>query len=205
MLLGCCHCGEDPSESIPPSESTQSGSGSAPDFTYGECDCAAVPKTWELIWPTMDSNAPCQIAAGTYELIRQGSKTFPGSAFGGCTWESAALAPRMKVISSVWTCEAWPTAPPAFRVFVIPSVFITHLRLLVSYSVWTPSGFGSYIDYNTSYANTLASPPSSPCIHNGVLTTGGSPNTWPNQTDVTFPYTFINLPTPGTITLRPKL
>lgn len=56
MLLGCCHCGEEPSESIPPSESGSippSGDGSnsvldlsARDLECGDCD--AVPYRWRV-------------------------------------------------------------------------------------------------------------------------------------------------------------
>ena len=164
---------------------------------------AAVPKTWQVVWPAMNANAPCPIAAGTYDLAYAGVKTFPGAAYEGCTWESASLGPRMRVTGGAWNCQTWTTAPPAFRVFVIPSVFITHIELLVSFSVWTDSFPARYLDHVVSYANTSAS--SSPCIHNGALTVGGSPNTWPNKTDTTFPFTFINLPVASTITLKPKI
>lgn len=204
MMIGCCHCGEDPpSESIPPSDSTPSGSGSTPDYTYGECDCAAVPRIWELIWPTMDANATCPIAAGTYELTKTVNKTVPGGTPSTyCNWESAAIAPRMKVITGAWVCETW--TPPAFRLMVAPSLWSNHVTLFVTHSVWLPSGFGgAYTDYYTRYDNTSGS--SSACIHNGVLTTGGSSIVWPNVTDVTFPYTNIAMPAPATITIRPKL
>ena len=171
------------------------------------CNCAAVPKTWQVVWPAMNANAPCPIAAGTYDLAYAGVKTFPGAAYGGCTWESASLGPRMKVTGGAWNCQTWTTAPPAFRIFVIPSVFINHLELLVSFSVWDDSGFPGYRDYSVSYANTTQypSPPSSPCIQNGALTVGGDPGKWPNKTDTMWPFTFINLPVASTITLKPKI
>lgn len=202
MLLGCCHCGETPSESFPPSASA-SDSGSAPDFTYGICDCAAVPKIWEVIWPAMNSNAACPIAAGTYELNKTADKTVPGGTPSTyCNWESTTIAPRMKVITGAWACETW--TPPAFRIMVAPTLWGTSFRLFVTHSVWLPSGFGgSYTDYYTQYSN--ASGTSSGCIHNGVLTTGGSSIVWPNVTDTTFPYTYISMPLPATITIRPKL
>ena len=207
MLIGCCHCGQEPpSESRSASQSVSqsaSQSGSAPNYTYGICNCAAVPKTWQVVWPAMNANAPCPIAAGTYDLAYAGLKTFPGTAYGGCTWESASLGPRMKVTGGAWNCQTWTTAPPAFRVFVIPSVFMDHIELLVSFSVWTDGFGGRYLDHVVRYANTSAS--SSPCIHNGALTVGGSPDTWPNKTDTTFPFTFINLPVASTITLKPKI
>ena len=200
MLLGCCHCGSPPSESTPPSTST---SASAPDYTYGICNCAAVPKTWQITWPTMNVNAPCPIAAGTYDLAYAGVKNYPEAAYGGCTWESGSLGPRMKVTAGAWNCQTWAAAPPVFRLFVIPSIWINHLTLIVSYSVWTDGFGGRYLDYNTTYANTSLT--SSPCLHNGALTVGGSPNTWPNKTDTIFPFTFINLPAASTVTLSPKL
>jgi hypothetical protein len=202
MLLGCCHCGETPSESFPPSDSA-SDSGSAPDFTYGICDCAAVPKIWEVVWPAMDANAVCPIAAGTYELIKTADKTVPGGTPSTyCNWESTTIAPRMKVITGAWACETW--TPPAFRIMVAPSIWSNHLKLFVFYSVWVPSGFGgSYQDSFTTYQNDSGS--SSPCIHNGAMTLGGSTVLWPNKTDVTFPYTSIAMPAPATITIRPKL
>lgn len=204
MLLGCCHCGvEPPSESLSLSQSQSLGDSSVPDYTYGICDCAAVPKIWEVIWPAMNINAACPIPAGTYELNKTVDKTVPGgtpSVY--CNWESAYIAPRMRVISGAWVCQSW--TPPAFRIMVAPTLWGTSLRLFVTYSVWLPSGFGGlYQDYYTNYSN--ASGISSGCIHNGVLTTGGSSISWPNVTDVTFPYTYITIPTPGTITIRPKL
>lgn len=203
MLLGCCHCGQTPpSESTPPSTST-STSASAPDYTYGICNCAAVPKTWQITWPTMNVNAPCPIAAGTYDLTYAGVKNFPGAAFEGCTWESGSLGPRMKVTAGAWNCQTWAAAPPVFRLFVIPSIWINHLELVVSYSVWTDGFGGRYLDHNITYANTSLT--SSPCLHNGALTVGGSPDTWPNKTDTIFPFTFINLPVASTVTLSPKL
>lgn len=207
MLLGCCHCGEQPSDSFPPSESVPSDSvsdsGSAPDFTYGECDCAAVPKIWEVVWPAMNANAACPIPAGTYQLNKTVNKTVPGGTSSlYCNWESSYIAPRMRVITGAWVCQSW--TPPAFRIMVAPTLWGTSLRLFVTHSVWLPSGFGgAYTDYFTQYSN--ASGTSSPCIHNGVLTTGGSSIIWPNVTDVTFPYTYIAMPAPSTVTIRPKL
>lgn len=88
MLIGCCHCGEEPpSESIPPSESTPSASESTPSASdsgpsYSEISsscislfgCAAIPRrlTWTVPVSTgnWDGNPDCLCAPydGTHTL-----------------------------------------------------------------------------------------------------------------------------------------
>ena len=203
MLIGCCHCESEsipPSESVPPSESiaseSQSESGSTANYSYGICGCVAVPVAWEVVWPTMDANAVCPILGGTYELTKVASETV-----GGCTWKSNDLEQRMRVVAGAWTCDDGTRTK--FRLQVNPGLFLPiRIQLDVRFVIFEPAGFGSaYVNKSVQYSTADGVG----CLHNGVLTNGGSTGNWPNVTDVTFPWTYITMPVPSTVTIRPKL
>lgn len=201
MLLGCCHCGESVSDSQSDSQSdsastANSDSASTANYKYGACGCVAVPVAWEVIWPTMDANAACPTLPGTYELTRTTSETA-----GGCTWKCAELESRMKPVGGVWTCDNGTRS--AFRIQVNPGLFSPiRIELEIRFVVWGPSGFGSaYVNKFVRYGTADGVG----CLQNGAMTYGGSNIDWPNVTDATFPYTFITLPAPADVTIRPKL
>jgi hypothetical protein len=88
MLLGCCHCGETPSESIPPSVSeSQSESGSNPPPTTtgcSECTGGVAPLRYKLSVSTTSTNLCAQNYIGDYILSLDQSG-------GTCFWKSAEL------------------------------------------------------------------------------------------------------------------
>lgn len=183
-----------PSESAPSSESEpSSGFGSAPDYEYGTCGCIAVPITWEVVWPTMDGDAACPIPAGTYELDRVENEPPLG-----CTWKGGGVEHRMKPIAGVWTCDSGTR-----QMFRIQVDGLNVISLNVYFVSWGPSGLGT-----EAYGNRVVNYAAGSgiiCIHNGVLSTGGSDVIWPDKTDVTIPYATITMPVPSTVTIRPKL
>lgn len=206
MLIGCCHCGptlDPPSESIP-SDSSQSQdpsvSASTSHYDYGACGCTAVPITWEIVWPAMHADAACPIDAGVYELHRTIDKGVPGGSLVACNWE-AGLQRRMKIDGGVWTCTNGTI--PLFRIMVNPTAFApSRINLWVAYAVWKSTGLGvGYVETQTNYQTATGIN----CIHNGAMSSGGSSVTWPNKTDVVLPPTYVAMPLPSTISIRPKL
>ena len=88
MLIGCCHCGEEPSESQSASQSgSQSASGSAPiPTTTGCANCTGgvAPLRYKLSISTTSTTLCAQNYTGDYILsIAQSGAT--------CFWKSAEL------------------------------------------------------------------------------------------------------------------
>jgi len=204
MLIGCCHCDghkdppPPPSESVPPSESQSASSAGSNNYAYGICGCAVVPLVWEVVWPEMDVNAACPFAAGIYEL-----PLLPGD----CAWEGGPRGYRMQPVAGVWQCTSGivpgnvPLSRSFFRLTANDPGGIINLR--VQFGGWGPSGLGleSYISRSVNYAG----PAGGPCIMNGALTSGGISNQWHDNRDTTFPYTYVPMPLPASITIRPKV
>ena len=201
MLIGCCHC---ESDSIPPSESivseSQSESGSN-NFLYGICGCVAVPLVWEVIWPAMDANAACPFAAGIYDL-----SLLPGD----CVWEGGPRGYRMEPVAGAWQCTSGvvpgnvPLSRSFFRLTVNdPPGVSAKINLRVQFGTWGPTGLGqqNFLSQSVIYSG----PSGFPCIINGAMSTGGTNGVWHNNGDTTFPYTYVNMPLPSAITIRPKL
>lgn len=87
MLLGCCHCGEEPSESIPPSESGSSASVEPDPPTTtgcGSCTGGVAPIRYKLSVSTTSTNLCAQNYKGDYILtLSQTGAT--------CFWKSSEL------------------------------------------------------------------------------------------------------------------
>jgi hypothetical protein len=97
MLLGCCHCGEEPpSESIPPSESTpsesQSQSQSSGIPTTGACTdlcLSGIAPTRYLLTVSTTSILPCDaLYVGTFLM-------HIGASGGACGWSTTQRAVRV--------------------------------------------------------------------------------------------------------------
>lgn len=85
MLLGCCHCGEEPpSDSVPPSDSGSSNSVDTPPTTTGCGNCVGgvAPLRYKLSVSTTSTNLCAQNYIGDYILsLDQSGAT--------CFWKSA--------------------------------------------------------------------------------------------------------------------
>jgi hypothetical protein len=115
MLLGCCHCGDEPpsesdsippSESTPPSESASDSDQSESDSSYSESivdidcvnifGCEAVPRflRWEVEVTKPADACPCAyMTGGTFKLEFYDCTTFMPSGVRALRYASAELMP----------------------------------------------------------------------------------------------------------------
>jgi hypothetical protein len=91
MLIGCCHCGETPSESTPPSESSNPPSESVSSDSYSDVansciedwGCAAIPRRLKVTisydFNYINQRCHCSMFAGTFFLNYHNCYYIPGS------------------------------------------------------------------------------------------------------------------------------
>ena len=165
MLLGCCHCGETPSESIPPSASaSNSASGSASDSasasnaistTLALCEpCVAVPRRFSVSlsgWTGL--YAPhatcCNGINGSYTITLDSNFfNYSGggvSYFGGCQfWKSSDKCTNQNsTILVAPSCARHATRPLIEMVSILKTISSTNMRFALTVWTITPGGFGS--------------------------------------------------------------
>jgi len=163
MLLGCCHCGETPSESTPPSVSeSQSQSGSIDSFTSNEisttpalCEpCVAVPRRFSVSlsgWTGL--YAPhatcCNGINGSYAIaIDSNFSNYSGggvSYFGGCQfWKSSDKCTNQNsTILVAPSCARHATRPLIEMVSILKTISSTNMRFALTVWTITPGPFGS--------------------------------------------------------------
>jgi hypothetical protein len=126
MLIGCCHCGETPSESTPPSESSNPPSESLPPSESVSSDsysdvtnsciedwgCAAIPRrlkvTISFDYSYINQYCHCAMFAGTFFLNYHNCYYIPASGFLGSHIKLVYLtAERAPVFSSLALNECY--------------------------------------------------------------------------------------------------
>jgi hypothetical protein len=162
MLLGCCHCGQEPSESVPPSESippsasaSTSVSASNPiSTTLALCEpCIAVPKKFSVTlsgWSGLFAahNACCSEINGTYTIAIDDIANYSGGGvnyFGSCQfWKSADKCTNQNSATTVApTCDPHATRPLIEMVSILKTISSTTMRYALTVWTITPGGFGS--------------------------------------------------------------
>ena len=183
MLLGCCHCGETPSESTPPSESSHPPSESVPSISEEPIserplvcgDCDAVPYRWKVtlagwtFFPGKPTHATCcQARNGAYVLsAHTGAFGFNINGLGYASfcriWKTAELA------------KNHAASPPSCANVAGTPLIAMGLRGLgptvtvIDLSVYTPAGF-------TGLFHSFSVQGSGQCFYSGSLaySSGGS-------------------------------
>lgn len=181
MLLGCCHCGEEPpSESIPPSESTppsesvsESDGISIRGIDCGDCD--AVPFRWKVTLSGWEAN-PLLPLHQTCCLTRNGVFYFNAQTTGL----------NLLIINGVLGtsyCRVWSTSersknqaasPPSCADSSSPwmamGIRVSAGVTVMGWSIYTPVGFGSEThSFQASGAGV--------CFQTGLLTYNSSAST----------------------------
>lgn len=140
MLLGCCHCGEEPSESIPPSDSFPShdnqsdSTGSSSSDSFGTAGCNAcngnvMPVRYKIATSKIAGSlfAGCNTEytgnftvyhtpAGLSPLASAGIPPFPNIGGTDCRFYSTELALKFR------TATCLPSANPSGRRFTLAIV-----------------------------------------------------------------------------------
>lgn len=159
MMLGCCHCGEEPSESIPPSES-QSQSDSVDSVAGNEVStdisfcqpCVAVPKRFNVTlsgWAGLyAAHASCCSAInGTYSIAMDALANYSGGGvnyYGGCNyWKSSQKCTNQNsATGTAPSCAAHATRPLIEMVSILKTISSTNMRFALTVWTITPGGFG---------------------------------------------------------------
>lgn len=164
MLLGCCHCGEQVSESVPPSESnsesmpSHSVSDSVLDnqFSVGisYCNpCVAVPRNFTVTLSGWGSPYPSHLSCcgsinGSYSISADSLSNYTGGGvtyFGGCNyWRSSEKCRNHNSATNVApSCARHATRPLIELVSILKTNSSVNMRYALT--VWSivPGGFGS--------------------------------------------------------------
>lgn len=158
MMLGCCHCGEEPSESVPsdsvPSDSViDSAAQESFSVGFSFCQpCVAVPRNflvtlsgWSGLYPAHSSC--CGSINGSYAISADALANYTGGGvtyFGGCNyWRSAEKCRDHNSATGVSpTCALHATRPLIELVSIMKTIGSVNMRYALT--VWSivPGGFG---------------------------------------------------------------
>jgi hypothetical protein len=148
MLLGCCHCGETPSESFPPSDSqsqslseTINGSSSG---SYIACDvCLGGVSPARLKATIMYSGTGTLPCCATYQQTDY--TLYP---IVGCDYGSAEKPGNMFQFATPPRCDEWLGTDP-YRVIL---QFVNPLLMRLTYSFYNAGSF-SQLRYEKTFAS----------------------------------------------------
>jgi hypothetical protein len=151
MLLGCCHCGEEPpSESTPPSSSVGSES---IDNVFSPCvPCTAVPRRFSVSlsgWSGLFAahNACCGSINGAYTISEHPLANYTGAVtyYIGCNaWKSDVKCKNQNSATGTTPdCLPHETRPLVEMVSVMKTFGSTSMRYALTVWTITPGGFGS--------------------------------------------------------------
>ena len=157
MLLGCCHCGETPSESTPPSQSdsgSASSGASIETLICGVCQDSVAPRFITLNFTYSGTTGVCcsVYSAGAYSMeYDAGLSLSTGQTCGA--WKSSALAKQ--VGTSPATCNPIFGSPSLCYFFFTQSfvgtnkyanVWIRFRTFTIHYQTPTALGESEYFD-----------------------------------------------------------
>jgi hypothetical protein len=197
MLLGCCHCGETPSESTPPSVSqSQSQSQSVPSVSESPIserplvcgDCDAVPYRWKVTltgWGAAGSfptHATCCGNRNASFIVSQHVGAFP-YLIGGLNvtnfcriWKSAEFAKNHTASPPICTDLAPPLIAMGLRGSGL-SATVIDLSVYTAFTGFTPIGIHGFTRQSAGqcfYSGTLNYDPgsssSNPRCSHGTVT-----------------------------------
>jgi hypothetical protein len=154
MLLGCCHCGQTPSESTPPSQSqSQSVRPQSIDEIFSPCaPCTAVPRRFTASlsgWSGLFAahNACCGSINGTYTISEHPLANYTGAVvhYIGCTaWKSDTKCTNQNTATGTPpSCLPHATRPLVEMVSCMKTIGSTSMRYALTVWTITPGGFGS--------------------------------------------------------------
>jgi hypothetical protein len=160
MLLGCCHCGEEPPSESTPSESGSASASSLDSFASNEIStdlslcvpCLAVPRSfsvtlagWSGLFPS--HNSCCGSINGTYSISADLLANYTGggvTAFSLCNfWKSSEKCRNHNAATNATpSCARHATRPLIEMVSIMKTIGSTSMRYALTVWSITPGGFG---------------------------------------------------------------